>query len=48
MDDVDDPGDDQGKAAEKATAPKPLMTKPPTNITGLSVPFRGSSPCSVM
>jgi hypothetical protein len=48
MHEVDDPGDDQGKAAEKAAAPKPLITKPPMNITGLSVPFRGFSSCSFM
>jgi hypothetical protein len=32
----------------KATVPKNLMTKPPTDITDPSLPFRGFSSCSVM
>jgi hypothetical protein len=46
--DVDDPGDDQGKPPEEGHSAEDLMTKPPTNITGLSLPFRGVSSCSVM
>jgi hypothetical protein len=48
MDDVHDHGDDQANPPRKATGPMNLMTKPPTNITGLSLPFRGFSSCSVM